>query len=128
MNLPSPALPLTTSWHENLSSCERSSRINWKGGVPICMHLASFPDSPLAPLKSKNGGGEPGINLHVILRHNAIVLTNNLKRHSREDREVAAWYYQVRSLLLQLILCCVAVCFRTWLQFYLVHQSVALTK
>ena len=71
------------------------------------MHLASFPGSPLVPMKSKYG--EPGINLHVILRHNAIVLTNNLKRQLHEDREVAAWYYQVRSLLLQLILCCVAV-------------------
>ena len=71
------------------------------------MHLASFPGSPLALMKSKYG--EPGINLHAILRHNAIVLTSNLKRHSREDREVATWYYQVRSLLLQLILCCVPV-------------------
>ena len=26
------------------------------------LHLAWFPGSPLAPMKSENGGGEPGIN------------------------------------------------------------------
>ena len=29
--------------------------------------LASFPGSPLAPMKNRNGGGEPGIDSHVIL-------------------------------------------------------------
>jgi len=66
--------------------------------------LVSFPGSP------KNGGGEPGIDSHVISRHDAVSLLNNLKRHSREDREVAAKYSQVRSLLLQLFFfCCVAI-------------------
>ena len=72
------------------------------------MHLASFPGSPLTPMKSKYGGGKPGINSHVILQHNAIVLTHNLKCHSREDREVAARYYQVKSVTTA-HLCCVAV-------------------
>ena len=66
--------------------------------------------SPLAPMKNKNGGGEPGIDLHVILRHNAFALTvKSSEHHPHEDREVAAKYSQLRSLLLQLIFCCVAV-------------------
>ena len=70
--------------------------------------LALFPGSPLAPTKNKNGGGEPGTNSHVISRHDDFALLNNLKRHSREDREVVGKYSQLRSLLLQLVYCCVA--------------------
>ena len=35
----------------------------------LLVQLASFPGSPLAPTKNKNGGGEPGIDSHVISRH-----------------------------------------------------------
>ena len=43
---------------------------------PVLGHfLASFPGSPLAPMKNRKGGGEPGIDSHVISRHNAFALT-----------------------------------------------------
>ena len=32
----------------------------------LLVQLASFPGSPLAPTKNKNGGEEPGIDLHMI--------------------------------------------------------------
>ena len=35
--------------------------------------IASFPGSPLAPRKNRKGGGEPGINLHMISRHDDIM-------------------------------------------------------
>ena len=37
--------------------------------------LASFPGSPLAPTKNKNGGGEPGTDSHVISRHVDVTAT-----------------------------------------------------
>ena len=37
--------------------------------------LASFPGSPLAPTKNRKGGGEPGIDSHVISQHDAFALT-----------------------------------------------------
>ena len=38
--------------------------------VCVCVHaLASFPGSPLAPTKNRKGGGEPGIDSHVIPWH-----------------------------------------------------------
>ena len=42
----------------------------------ICSSLiASFPRSPLNSVKNKNGGGERGFNLYMILRHDAFTLT-----------------------------------------------------
>ena len=73
-----------------------------RGATPTqvrCSDLvASLPGSPLAPTKNKNGGGEPGIDSYVISRHDAVALLNNLKRHSREDREVAAKYSSQKLL------------------------------
>ena len=37
-----------------------------------CVCVASFPGSPLVPMKNKNGGGEPGIDSHVISRQNDV--------------------------------------------------------
>jgi len=34
--------------------------------------VASFPGSLLTPMKNKNGGGEPGIDSHMISRHDNI--------------------------------------------------------
>ena len=34
--------------------------------------VASFPGCPLAPMKNKTGGGEPGTDSHVILWHDDI--------------------------------------------------------
>ena len=39
------------------------------------LKLALFPGSPLAPMKNINGGGDPGIDSHVISRHDAFALT-----------------------------------------------------
>ena len=36
--------------------------------------IASFPGSPLTPTKNKNGGGEPGTDLHVIWQHDDITV------------------------------------------------------
>ena len=43
----------------------------------VCMSrkyawIASFPGSPLAPTKNKNGGGELGTDSHVISRHDDV--------------------------------------------------------
>ena len=38
-------------------------------------NVASFPGSPLAPTKNKNGGREPGTDSHVISRHDDFALT-----------------------------------------------------
>ena len=38
----------------------------------MSMWVASFPGSPLAPTKNRKGGGEPGIDSHVIPRHDDI--------------------------------------------------------
>ena len=40
----------------------------WQSQQTLCI-VASFPGSPLAPTKNKNGGGEPGTDSHVISRH-----------------------------------------------------------
>ena len=53
--------------------------------------VALFPDSYLNLTKNfKKGGGEPGINLHAISWYDTFALT--IKRHSRENRKVAAKY------------------------------------
>ena len=38
----------------------------------LYIYIASFPASPLTLMKSKNGGGEPGIDSHVISWHNDV--------------------------------------------------------
>ena len=53
---------------DNLVTCTPSMQI-----LP-----SPFPGSPLTPAKNKNGGGEPGINLHVILQHDFVTTTSFL--------------------------------------------------
>ena len=46
----------------------------WKRWVAGMDLLASFPGSPLTPTKNKNGGGEPGIDSHLISWHNNVTV------------------------------------------------------
>ena len=44
--------------------------------------VASFPGSLLTPMKNKNGGGEPGIDLHMISRHDITAIIAKVVTHS----------------------------------------------
>ena len=47
-----------------------SSRASW------LFYYSTLTSFSLAPTKNKSGGGEPGINSHVIAQHDNVVLTN----------------------------------------------------
>ena len=62
--------------------------------------LASFPGSPLALMKNKNGGGEPGIDSHVILWHDDVIAII-AKAVAQLCSHVMGWFKQLRYLLLK---------------------------
>ena len=70
-------------------------------GCKCANPLASFPGSPHEKI-NKNRGEEPGINLHVTTQHTFELWKVTWRQRSSHE------VLQVRSLLLQLTFCCVA--------------------
>ena len=103
--------PVWKSACSQLCPVETMMRKRWKHPAfprnylhDCSLQLALFPGSPLAPTKNKNGGGEPGIDSHVISRHvdiTAIIAKIVTKLCSH----VMGWFEQLRYLLLKKVSC-----------------------
>ena len=65
-------LPVTTMLTTLLQPCCNLRTVSIVGLWQPCYNLASFPGSPLASTKNRQGGGEPGTDSHVISQHDDV--------------------------------------------------------